>query len=413
MPTVSIKGQIVLPKKIVDTFNLTEGMDLYFKLSEDNSSCLVNFNKLANSDCKSKILTRFQITIPKKIREKMKIELNDRIEILTLENNFELKLADKSWINKAIEFYEDNYSFLGMIDLGKLDSRVFLGEKNECRFCGRKKGEVKFRKEAHAISELLGNHMLFLNDECDDCNQLFSKWENDLGNYLHFWRSATMQAGKRKSPKYKNTSFQMGESTEGRLLIKEFTNNSYTTLNTENKTITIKGVQQSYIPSGVYKSFVKMALSLIPKEQIKNFDKTIEWLLDDQLKIKPNSQLILIEQFVPGPKPYPNVQMLAFSRKTNKKTNNPYYVFLLCYSNFVYQIYVPFCKFDTGLENINVTAFPSNYALVFPEGTIRPDFKDFSSSEKTKKEPISIEFTYDKKIDISPENFKKLKEDFK
>ncbi|MEX6156050.1 HNH endonuclease [Providencia hangzhouensis] len=35
--------------------------------------------------------------------------------------------------------------------------------------------ETSFNKEAHAISEALGNKSIILNEECDNCNEFFDK----------------------------------------------------------------------------------------------------------------------------------------------------------------------------------------------------------------------------------------------
>lgn len=406
MAIVSVKGQIIFPKKIVEELDLKEGANLYFKIIDNNSRCEIFINEISDYEYKVNLLSKNQLTLPKELRTKMNIEANDTLEI-TLKNGIViLSVKKKSWINDAIKLYEDCYDFIGMIDLGNFDKKTYIGEKKSCRFCSRNSDEVKFKKIAHAIPELLGNKVLFSNEECDECNHYFGILENDLGNYLHFWRTASMQRGKKGVPKYKNGLFSMGSSKNGRLLVQETIGNNKVLFDDGSKTITIQGTQKPYVPINVYKTFVKMALSLIPKDELINFEDTIIWLQDKEFKIKPKTKLILIEQFIPGPNPYPQIQMLAFSRKDNSTKAVPYYTFVLCYSNFVFQIYVPFCKLDTANhieENMNCIVFPSNYAFVLPEGTVRPQFKDFTSSNKTKDEPISIEFTYGEKTEISPQ----------
>lgn len=43
----------------------------------------------------------------------------------------------------------------------------YIGERFTCRFCGRGRESVTFKKKAHAIPEFLGNHQLILHSECD------------------------------------------------------------------------------------------------------------------------------------------------------------------------------------------------------------------------------------------------------
>lgn len=85
----------------------------------------------------------------------------------------------------AIRFYGKNYDLLGSWLL-KPGEKIMLGDKENrvCRFCGRTKPEVQFRKDAHAVSEMLGNKTLFTAYECDTCNGDFGKGiEQDLGNW--------------------------------------------------------------------------------------------------------------------------------------------------------------------------------------------------------------------------------------
>lgn len=66
------------------------------------------------------------------------------------------------------------------------EDKKYIGNKHErmCRFCGKTKGETTFKKVAHAIPELIGNKVLISFEECDECNKIFSKLENELANFL-------------------------------------------------------------------------------------------------------------------------------------------------------------------------------------------------------------------------------------
>src|SRR5690554_4727253 len=51
-----------------------------------------------------------------------------------------------------------------------------------CRFCGRGKPEVRFKKLAHAVSDFLGNQSIISMNECDECNTFFGEGcEDHLG----------------------------------------------------------------------------------------------------------------------------------------------------------------------------------------------------------------------------------------
>lgn len=62
-------------------------------------------------------------------------------------------------------------------------------ELRVCRFCGKKKPETSFKKVAHAISEGLGNKILFCNEECDECNNRLARVEENLMHYFDIKRA--------------------------------------------------------------------------------------------------------------------------------------------------------------------------------------------------------------------------------
>lgn len=118
---------------------------------------------------------------------------------------------EQNVVQKHIQFYMDNYKIytrkLKTDNIENKDKR-FIGEKDrrKCRFCGKEKGETAFRKIAHAIPKLVGNKVLISFEECDECNDIFSKLENELANYLSFERSTVGIRGKKGIPTYKNNN---------------------------------------------------------------------------------------------------------------------------------------------------------------------------------------------------------------
>lgn len=53
-----------------------------------------------------------------------------------------------------------------------------------CRFCGKNEDDIAFKKVAHACPELLGQNNLVIYDECDSCNEKFSKYESHLSKFF-------------------------------------------------------------------------------------------------------------------------------------------------------------------------------------------------------------------------------------
>ena len=98
----------------------------------------------------------------------------------------QIKIKYSQAFKNACDKYYGNYETIASYGTNQAKD-VFLGDKNNqvCRFCGRKKGEVTFKKEAHALSNLIGNDRLFSYYECDDCNgNRFSKYESEFSNYM-------------------------------------------------------------------------------------------------------------------------------------------------------------------------------------------------------------------------------------
>src|SRR3990167_5267131 len=59
--------------------------------------------------------------------------------------------------------------------------KIYHGDKGRCRFCGAE-NSLLFRQVAHLVPEALGNRWIFSNDECDNCNQKYSLYEDSLAN---------------------------------------------------------------------------------------------------------------------------------------------------------------------------------------------------------------------------------------
>jgi len=72
---------------------------------------------------------------------------------------------------------------------GNTKRRHYIGEANKsnrvCRFCGKQDPVVSFKHTSHAISESLGNKSIICREECDNCNDRFSRTiEPDIANML-------------------------------------------------------------------------------------------------------------------------------------------------------------------------------------------------------------------------------------
>lgn len=164
----------------------------------------------------------------------------------------------------------------------------------KCLFCGTPFEKWNKKDIAHAISECLGNKKLINYCECYYCNHRFGEIaENHLGKFIMPYRFVNIIFGKGKEknvikdmPKDNSKSYETyrceernnipvfeSETFDVYSMIIEKQGSKIITL-TENGFI-ISLPRQSYDPRMVYISFLKMAYTLMPCNEIKNFIRGI------------------------------------------------------------------------------------------------------------------------------------------
>ncbi|MNW57285.1 hypothetical protein D3C74_350770 [compost metagenome] len=197
---------------------------------------------------------------------------------------------------------------------------------------------------------MLGNKELVLKSECDICNSFFGrKLEDDFGKYLGLGRTLSQIFGKDGVPSYKSRDGKCRiDYTDKGLVIQATEDNESIIMHKDH--IIFHAVRDSYTPIAVYKSLVKMALSLIPYEQIPHFEDTITWLKEESHQDSLHNMdnyTYLIERYIPGPYPM-QLRVFGFIRK-GESLLVPYYQFLLEFANYSFQIMIPCKKRDTKL----------------------------------------------------------------
>jgi len=74
---------------------------------------------------------------------------------------------------------DQQYEILQQVKSSVGTGKTKLGTKGQCRYC-RTTDSSQFRKLAHTFPESLGNKWIISLDECDDCNEKFSIYEDSL-----------------------------------------------------------------------------------------------------------------------------------------------------------------------------------------------------------------------------------------
>lgn len=169
---------------------------------------------------------------------------------------------------------------------------VFSGDSSfprECRFCGLSEPEVSFDNDtAHSISESLGNSNFITNDECKSCNHYFSSIEQSFyrahAPMLMLCGITGKDNGKRKNnvKSLAGGNCRINFSEKG--LFIALNNEEFEKYKDEAQTKHIFNYDpilkfEKFKPIDIYKSLCKYVISILPKEDLKYFSTTKEWLL--------------------------------------------------------------------------------------------------------------------------------------
>lgn len=185
---------------------------------------------------------------------------------------------DEDLIEKAMCLVKF-WSSYDVISFGDKEKEEYTGPNDlkacVCRFCRRGYPEVKFKKKnAHAIPEALGNKLIFCNDECPDCNATLSRIDKELAEYLKYRRSeGGIRNKKSKIIKvYGHNFFYDGSSRKlkiSRLAILEERGSKYY--------VKLEGAEP-ITHLGIYKALAKIAIDLMPRNLVDEFQSTIDWI---------------------------------------------------------------------------------------------------------------------------------------
>lgn len=179
----------------------------------------------------------------------------------------------------------DNYRLL---HYGQERRQVRVGEpeksKRKCRFCGEMMPTVSYEKDAHTISEGLGNKSIITNDECDRCNEdMGREIEQDLMTYLSPMRTFMSLRGKNGLVKIKDDSFALYEDAPGQIHIDLFEQEvpELKHWEFEQNGDSFKWTfthPQMLNPQDVYRAVVKYAIGVMEDAELSHFQETITWV---------------------------------------------------------------------------------------------------------------------------------------
>lgn len=272
----------------------------------------------------------------------------------------------------------------------------------KCRFCGKAAPDTTFRYDAHAIPTYLGNRTLFTYEECDGCNQFFGGTiEDQFSKFLGIRRTMSKIRGRKGVPSYRlpgRTIPRMDfDRQENAFKASSDFTEDFLKINLETKSIIMKIYRQPYRRRSAFKCLVRMALGLMPKDELKHFVNTIHWIRE----VVPEEDCIQGKFFCfcsVSPASLNGIDILLLKRKS-AYADLPYMTFYLAFRNFTFQIFLPLCSMDRHLvgKTINVPRIPALHERI--DG-VKYSLEDFSSNELQSDELDILHFKFQGEMQI-------------
>ncbi|SCX34513.1 HNH endonuclease [Agrobacterium rosae] len=249
---------------------------------------------------------------------------------------------------EALEFYYGHYDAVQEYIL-KPGTKQVLGDETQrhCRFCEKCEPEVTFKTLAHALPEALGNKSLFSNYECDQCNHEFGIGiENHLGKWTKALRVLGRIRGKTGLAEVEERGGRgwkiRSHPTEG-LKISAYEDNQIFEVDEDAKTVKLRIPVEPYIPLAVLKAFWKIALTLMPEDELVYFSDVRKWVRQKQHTAI--GKITINQVFQPGPMPHDLIGLSLLLRKSDDK-NLPYSFLVVRFGNLTVQVPVPSTQKD-------------------------------------------------------------------
>ncbi|WP_431217067.1 HNH endonuclease [Puia sp. P3] len=266
-----------------------------------------------------------------------------------------------------------------------------------CRFCGKPYGEVTFNSEPHVFPELLGNKFLVSDSECDTCNFIFGKYEDQLSKYLGMSRTMMLTKGKEKMPTFKDSTIRVESRRAadggGEVAAKRPFGSASFIYDQVTGLFTLKGKKQPYIAYSVYKAFAKMAFSCLHEEFTPEYRLGLEFIRGTAFEEEGRAFAHILRYKFP--------YTYGFERPTGYIFRARYpdmdvfsRVFMLFTLNTIYIMAVPFGLNDIAVPDreLSLPHPPPLFdrAYHFPTDEIRKERLDFSSSTVVENEEDSF-----------------------
>jgi hypothetical protein len=294
--------------------------------------------------------------------------------------------TERSFADEFLRIYEpfvfQNSSATNRREIKKIKYRT-------CRFCGKNSNQVSFKKEAHIISELLGSRRFLSSEECDNCNELFGMFESNLASYLGIFRTVNSFDINSKAPSFQSGNGNIkAKRVNGLIYFTKKVGSEDIDYNSENNKLKLLINTQSYIPAYVYNAFLKIAMHIMPKQELSDYGYILRYLLDRNgySLFKEIKHLFLVESEMIYKHPF----AILYKRKPEiRSTEYPLHVFCLYCNNFMYQICFPLHKENISRANNSLSFIYAPYVVL---GSLDTEF-DNIETKRYQDDLSSIQLT--------------------
>ncbi len=299
-------------------------------------------------------------------------------------------------IKGTLDVYKTKYDTLIYIQdsSGANATSVSSDGHTTCRYCGKGSPEVRFKTDCHVLAECIGNRWLLAADECDTCNKYFGGGiEDQFGKWSLPYRVVSCIRGKKGYPSIKreHLGWRIDSSASG---LKMQMEEKYKIADFDNEAKSFEFnrlPREPFIPQSVFKALLRMAIALMPRDELTHFTPVINWLLDKKPLQLDNYCPQVLHSIIPARAPLDTVTAVLARRHTNE-LNVPYMIFVLMFSNYVFQIMVPSPKSLQG-KKVTATIFPLLYGFD-PLRPLKPQVLDLSGTETVRNEFVPYKFSF-------------------
>ena len=200
-------------------------------------------------------------------------------------------MTEQEQHTEMVTYFDTRYEVIERVPF-VAEKRILLRDHDDeahrrCRYCGRGKAEVQFKRDAHAVPDFLGNLSVFSMNECDSCNEYFGRGcEDHLSKQTMFARvlvGISRKKGKKSTFKNKDETLRIDADGSNKEIHLPFPN-SVDDLLVDGKmpdVIPLTGdtASQPYVPIQAAMALVKIACSVCPKEHLGQCQRAIDWLM--------------------------------------------------------------------------------------------------------------------------------------